>query len=306
MHETPVFVVYLDMLFILNFIMDYLIFWMVSKIIYQKISMKRLCFGAGIASVLYCLVVVSPFLRSVNIILYLIILPLIPIQIIFTPKRIKKWIQLYILCNTMAFIIGGISYGMIYWIQEQRIVSNLHKKDYQGFSTWILIGSILLSYVAIRVSAYYMQKRNTESQKLYQIKVIYNNIDINFKALLDTGNRVYDPISKSPVIIAEYKVLEELLPDEIRAGYLNQEDISGIVTNTGNHSFSSRIRLIPYYSLGNPNGILLGFRPDNVYIKADNLDARLIDDVIIAIYQQELSAENTYQGLLHPDLVSVF
>ena len=99
MYEIPVFEIYLDMLFLLNFIMDYIVFWIVCKITYKKVETKKLCLGAIVASVLYCVIVISPFLRNKNIIWFLFIIPLLPIQIIFSPRHIKSWIKIFILVN---------------------------------------------------------------------------------------------------------------------------------------------------------------------------------------------------------------
>ncbi len=300
MSNIPAFEIYLDMLFILNFIMDYFIFWMVSKITYQKVSVKKLCLGSIIAAILYCLVVIIPFLRTIHIVFYLIMLPLIPIKVIFKPKKIKAWIQSYIVANITALVIGGMTYGMLYWVKEQNIVFNSYKKMDKVFSIWLLIFSICFSYITIQTFSYYMQKRNTGIQKLYKVIILYQDKKVDFEALLDTGNKVYDPITKYPVIIAEYKMLKPLLPRGICDIYSKEEDITCIVQEASKCEFGARIRLIPYHSLGNPSGILIGFKADQVYIE----DNELIEDVIIAIYQHTLSAEDTYNGLLHGDLVS--
>ena len=150
-----------------------------------------------------------------------------------------------------------------------------------------------------------MQKRNIGIQKLYLIKIHYDDRKVDVEVLLDTGNKMYDPITKHPVIIVEYKMLKELLPKEISEIYSKKDnDIMSVVQEVGGLEFGTRIRLIPYHSLGNPNGILLGFKADGVYVEGDSLEDKLIEDVIIAIYQQNLSAEDTYHGLLHGDLVS--
>ena len=305
MHQIPALEVYLDLLFILNFCMDYFIFWMVSKITYKKITQKRLILGSFIAATLYCLVVIVPFLRTLNIITYLILLPLIPIKIIFKPINTRQWIQTYIITNITALIVGGMSYGMIYWIQEQGLISNQQREGSGKFSVGILMASIVGSYIIIRLYGYYMQQRNTGIQQLYGLKIRSGGHEVNVEALLDTGNKVYDPITKYPVIIVEYKMLQGLLPEGIQSLYLNkEEDIVCIVEEASKHEFGSRIRLIPYHSLGNPNGFLLGFRADEVYVSHDELEDKLIPDVIIGIYQHSLTTEGTYHGLLHADVMS--
>lgn len=303
MYETPTFEVYLDILLLLNFIVDYFIFWMVSKLTYQKVTRKRLGAGALVAAVLYCVVVVMPFLRTVNIIIYLILLPLIPIQIIFRPKKLRQWIQFFIISNISALVMGGMSYGIFYWIQEQNVVTNIYRQGQKTFSTWFLIFSILASYIIIRSYSYYMQKRNTDIQKLYAVKIALNGYTVEVQALLDTGNKVYDPITNHPVIIVEYEKLKTILPQSIKETFGKTDDITDIVQAISDSELRTRIRLIPYHSLGNPNGILLGFKADSIYIDDNSLRQQYIEDVIIGIYKYNLSEEDIYHALLHGDLV---
>lgn len=304
MDKIPTLEIYLDILFILNFIMDYFIFWTVSKMIHQKVSWKRLLLGSLMASSLYCLVVIAPILRSVHIIIYLLTLPLIPLKIIFNPKNLKEWLQTFMIANITALLMGGVSYGMFYWIQQENIIS-FYKNTYENFSIKVLILSTLSSYLLIQTYRYYMQKRNTGLQKLYLIKIVYKGEKADLYTMLDTGNKVYDPITKKPVIIVEYKKIKQLLPEKLKALYTeNKVDITMIVQEASQGEFGARIRLIPYSSLGNPNGMLLGFKADQVFLEEDGVKDRLIEDVIIAIYEQNLSTEDTYHGLLHGDFIN--
>jgi stage II sporulation protein GA (sporulation sigma-E factor processing peptidase) len=63
-----------------------------------------------------------------------------------------------------------------------------------------------------------------------------------------------------------------------------------------------RLRVIPFEALGTENGMLVGFKPDSVYIEKD-AETKSIKDIIIAIYSKKLSKNGDYKALLHPDLV---
>jgi stage II sporulation protein GA (sporulation sigma-E factor processing peptidase) len=60
--------------------------------------------------------------------------------------------------------------------------------------------------------------------------------------------------------------------------------------------------VIPFSSLGTPNGMLLGFKPDQVEILEKDDTIKVLQDVVIGIYNQRLSRDNKYQALLHPDI----
>ena len=50
--------VYVDILFLINFIMVYFIFFIVNKLIKSKISLKRLAFSSFFATLLYILTII--------------------------------------------------------------------------------------------------------------------------------------------------------------------------------------------------------------------------------------------------------
>ena len=64
-----------------------------------------------------------------------------------------------------------------------------------------------------------------------------------------------------------------------------------------NEEYVSKFRLIPFSSLGKQNGMLLGFKPDWVLIEFDDIK-RKIDKTIIAIYDKEITQNNTYAGIV--------
>ena len=66
------------------------------------------------------------------------------------------------------------------------------------------------------------------------------------------------------------------------------------------HSY--KFKLIPFSSLGNDNGLLIGFKPD--YIKIYSEDECTRDDVLIGIYDGKLSKNNLYTSLIGLDILN--
>ena len=64
-----------------------------------------------------------------------------------------------------------------------------------------------------------------------------------------------------------------------------------------------KLRLIPFKSLGNDNGILIGFVPDSIKVYLDNGIKKLTDEIIVAIYNDKLATDEQYNGLLHPEIL---
>lgn len=60
--------------------------------------------------------------------------------------------------------------------------------------------------------------------------------------------------------------------------------------------YNYKFKIIPFTSLGNDNGVLLGFKPD--YIKIYDEEIHIKDNVIIGIYTGKLSKSNLYTSLI--------
>lgn len=121
---------------------------------------------------------------------------------------------------------------------------------------------------------------------------------INIEAIIDTGNFLRDPITKTPVIVVEKEVLRGTLPDNIINNL--SEIISGKDINIGD--YISKIRIIPFSSLGKENGLLLGIKANNVCINHNEENLNL-NNVIIGIYNGTLSKSNKYSALVGLNLL---
>ncbi len=64
----------------------------------------------------------------------------------------------------------------------------------------------------------------------------------------------------------------------------------------GNYG-NQKIRLIPFSSIGKQNGILIGVKVDKMIIDYKEQE-RLIEDVIIGIYNKKLTKDGKYSALM--------
>lgn len=133
---------------------------------------------------------------------------------------------------------------------------------------------------------------------LCSIKININKKFVYIKAIIDTGNFLRDPISKVPVIVVEKQALLDLVPNCI----LDNLDkiINGENIDFG--EYISKIRLIPFTSLGKENGILIGIKADEVLVELEENNIS-INNVIIGIYNGNLSRNGKYKALIGLDLL---
>lgn len=131
-----------------------------------------------------------------------------------------------------------------------------------------------------------------------KIKITLNSKNVYSNAIIDTGNFLKEPITKTPVIVIQKDELSGIIPDYI----LDNLDkiINGENVELGD--YMSKIRLIPFSSLGKENGILLGLKADNVLIETEEKSI-VVNNVIIAIYNGILSKHGKYKSLIGLELL---
>ncbi len=167
--------IYLDLILVINFIIDYLLLYGTKKILKNKTSRKRILIGSIIGSSTSLLMIYQ------NNIIIKIILSILIIIITFGIKNIIKNITYFYL---LSIILGGTLY---------LFDLNIYKLNYQI----LLIISPILIYLYIRENIKY---KNIYSNN-YIVEIYINNKLYKLEGMIDTGNELKDPYKKRSIIL---------------------------------------------------------------------------------------------------------
>ena len=138
---------------------------------------------------------------------------------------------------------------------------------------------------------------------LYPIQIIWDGNELNLNALLDTGNRLHDPLTKVPVVIIEFRLIKPLLPGEV-VGLIEELQNGELELKHGFPPvWEERVRVLPFKTIGRENGILIGFRPDSVKIQQQQRTI-INNHVVIGLYNRPLSPEGAFQALIPPAVLN--
>lgn len=209
-----------------------------------------------------------------------IILSVAMLYIAFTPKSFKVLFKYITIFYLTSFVFGGCAFFLLYYIKPQEI---LYKN---GFLTGTypikiaLLGAIV-GLVILKIAFKVIKNRLNKNDMFCDIDINYKGNEINICAMIDTGNLLKDPITKIPVIVVEKDALKKIIDNKVLDSL--EDVIHGtnvdLIEDIGK-DYISRFRLIPFSSLGKQNGMLIGFKPDEVTIKFDGIDTK-IQNVII-------------------------
>lgn len=283
--------IYLDIVFIENVIMNYIILLATVIITKEKLNQIRIIIS-GIIGGIYT---VSYYVTKFSVYITIpakIILSIVMIYIAINPKNIKKMIKELIIFYLTSFAFGGCAIAVLYTIKPQNIINK--KGNLIGIYpiNVALIGGII-GFITIIIAFKIIKNKMSIKDLFCTVKIIDNGTEKKVKALLDTGNFLKDPITNSPVIIVEKEKLIDILPREILEN--TNKIISGEVEIED--KYISRLRVLPFSSLGKQNGMLLGFKVEKVVIKLNEEEVTR-NDVIIGIYDKKLSTNEKYECLI--------
>ena len=293
--------VYADILFLINFCMNFLVMYAAAKLFKKKFRKLRLILGAAFSSLTYCLVfplTPGPFLNFLAGVLAIAA----GMAISFAPMKAKAFMFMTLAVHVIAMAMGGCC-AALYFLSKGGGFYAL-----KSFPLWLLIAAAAVSYILIKAVYAKITKNIMKKQAFYEIKVIFMGKEARLVGMVDTGHSLTEPISRWPVIISEFAAVKNLLPDNIRLLFFEkaEDDITRVITDFEAGGLTTRIRLIPFKSIGERNGTLIGIRPDEVVI-AHKSGEKHIKEVIIGIYNEALSGGkgevNDYRALINPELL---
>ena len=293
--------IYLDIIFLENFILNFIILYAVSLVIKEKAGCIKLMIASLIGASYVIIYYLINFQSKWNLI-FKIILSVVMVYISFMPKSFKEFIKQITFFYLVSFVFGGASLGVIYMVNAGKIsirngiiVGNYTLKT-------IFIG-VILAFTIITVAFKFVKNRISKKDLFCNIKIIINQSKINVKAVIDTGNFLKEPITNIPVIVVEKDILKNFVPKEILENIENilGGDLKNIPENIKNE-YLSKLKVIPFSSLGKQNGMLLGIKADGVVVEIDN-EEKYVEKVILGIYTKKLSKKDEYNALLGIDVI---
>lgn len=266
-------VIYVDVLFVINFFVTFFILQITAKMSKKHPKTLRLII-ASVVGGFYSLIIfadgLSVFLLSISKIIASAIIVLIAYKF----YRVKSFVVTYALFLISNFILLGVIIGFYLLTKSQYIVVN-NSIVYFDISAR---GLLLCAFVAYLISCIVVKiyNRTLSKNEIYKIVIENKSKSVSLFALADTGNKLYEPFSNSPVIVADKNIVEKIAKDSI-------------------------VRIIPATTV-NDSSFLQGFKPDKVIIKTSKGD-EVIDNVYIAM--SENMNENGFSAVINPEILSV-
>ncbi len=185
--------VYLDLYFLINYILDLTLLIGTSKVVRQQVKISRFLLGTLIGNISILIL----FLQVNNLELFLLKL-LISILMIWTTFGIRNTFR-----NTFYFYILSIILGGSFYLLDLSF-DYTNRAYYLNYLVLIILSPIII-YVFIKDS---LENKRCNTNK-YLVEIMYHDKIIKTYGLIDTGNCLKDPYKKRGVILIDYKIAIE-------------------------------------------------------------------------------------------------
>jgi stage II sporulation protein GA (sporulation sigma-E factor processing peptidase) len=168
--------------------------------------------------------------------------------------------------------------------------------------------SFILSLLLFRRVSESGRKHVDTDALLWRAEILIEGERWELPALMDTGNRLFDPISRTPVMIMEAAVWRERLP-EGWGDRLLSEPADRIITECGDEvrdsfAWMHRLRLVPYRGVGGVSRLMLTVKPDDVLLSREGHPPLKAGRVLIGLDGGTLSSDGAYRAILHPEMLA--
>lgn len=254
--------IYGDVLFVINFCMDFLSLYISGKLMHMKMSRLRLIIAATTGGI-YGVVAVA-YLSGIAEKAASLLLGIIVCMIAHYHKNIKRFAAVFALFFGVSLFMGG---AMTF------IYSNLGKyKNYiqVGGAIYtvlddiplyvfaiIAVASVLLSWIVGRI---FSRKKHTA---VCEAIVDFGGKRREIRCMVDSGNLLCDPISGTPVMFISEKE-KDIIPKALH------EALDG-KTDGLDFDIIRKLRFIPASTVAGSR-VVVAAVPDTVYIKAGGTD----------------------------------
>lgn len=279
-------VVYIDSLFLLNLIIDYLLLLATAKLAGEVILRVRLGLGALLGA-LYAAAVFLPGLSFLAHPLCKVASAVLMVLVGFGSSRRLLRVVLVFFGLSCAFGGGVFAIGLL----GGKGFSLRHGILYSAMDIKVILLSAAGCYLLLTMV--FRRTARHERREILPAVLRLDGREVALSALVDTGNTLTDPMTGRPVMVAEGIKLISLLPSAAKLDESDFKDPVRTMERLAAEKNFKRFRLLPYQAVGVECGMLLALRLDEAEVGGKEYGG-----ILVALSPNCLSDGGGYSALI--------
>lgn len=279
-------VIYVDTLFLLNALVDYLLLLCAARLAGEPLKRLRFALGAVLGGG-YAVAIFLPglgFLERPACRLAAAVLMVL--AAFWGSRRLGRQVLIFFALSC-AFAGGVLAISML---GGQGLSLN-RGVIYSGMDLKIVLLSAAGCYAVLSLLLQKAVRHTSFTGELKAVRLELEDRTVELTALTDTGNTLTDPVTGQGVMVAEGERLLPLFAASQRPSVQELRDPAGALerlTGAGGH-----FRLLPYRAVGVDRGLLLAVRVDRAVVDGEDRGA-----MVVALSPTPVSDGGGYGALL--------
>lgn len=256
---------YIDVLFLENLLLDYLLLTMVGRLLKLPSGRLRRLFGAALGSAGLCVIYVFSLWQTLaGILFFYVILSAAMAAAGLALKSVRMLGKAVFLLYLTSFLLGGLFQWLSRTLQ---------------LPVYPFLGITLVSYYLLSFGMEFLWRCRASEREILLVTIEMGEHKVKARGLLDTGNHLRDPILGKPVSILTQDLKEKLCGEQEPLWYP-----------------------IPFHSIGKAHGLIPAFYADAMQIETVQ-GQRRIERPLLGLTKEPLSSKKEYDIILHPALL---
>lgn len=256
------FEVYLDSLFILQFIMNLLLLSLVNCMTKQKVSARRLLCGSMGMAMFSVLLLLLPFNMFFSMSLGMVLSAVFMGVVVFRIRRWSLFVRFMEKLSVGTVLLGGMSL---------LILKVLPKGQDACMGLTIVL-------IVVGISFMFMKRLFRKKENHYCQVTLYGAEELKVDALVDTGNTLQEPVSGKPVAVLDKEIFDRVF-----------------------RGSAEGFRVVPYRSIGKKHGIMPAYLLNCIKVETED-DCVECHEIYIGLCEDILSENNSYKMILNPKI----
>lgn len=291
-------VVYVDVLFLINFCMDLLALRTVGAILHlpaYRVGLLTASVLGGVYAVVSALVPGDPLVSMVIGGGVAVLLCYVAYGRECAKPRFFGLVSLFFI---ISWLLGGMITAFYeflgsFFAEQGELLAVLLEGDGK-----IAFFFLLVCLSALLLSAGERQLRHRKREESVKLTIFESGRTETVLAMVDTGNTLYDPLTGRPCIVLISAAVEGVIPRDI----LEFSEKGSLDPSMLSDAGRRRIRLIPTESLGGKR-LLVGYMPKRLILEGGTENERGVDAVLV-LDPRRTGDYNGYDALMPATLLS--
>ncbi len=270
--------IFVDVLFIVNFIIDYILLSVTSFFVRRRASIFRMICASSAGGIYSAAMFFIPLNTALSL-LFSAVCALLMVVITFGVRCVGGLIKNISVFYLVSASIAGLGFSFIFSGNAGTHFAVNNAILYADINAYTLLFVFIVSVATIHIATGVIRKEKIKSCFIYDVTIEKDGRKISDTALFDSGNFLCDPLTQKSVLIAEWQSVSALFPES--------KITEAIVAHPEEFVY------ITCHSLGKESA-LFAFSPDGVWVDK----TEFTEPVLVAVTENSLDKEGSYRILL--------